>query len=247
VNQNYTDYELWTIDYGLKTTKTAMPRYAISDIHGCYRTFRYMVEEVLHLQPSDQLFLLGDYIDRGPDAKGVIDYIQELRAKGYGVATLMGNHEAMLVEAREDETYLPFWLRNGGDKTLASFGIKEITRLPDNYWTFLNQLIYYQELPDYLLVHAGFDFSAGNPPTNFEAMLWIRQFTVDPSFLGDRKIVHGHTPTPLATIRQNVANPGSSVYNIDGGCVFKHIPGYGYLTALNLDTRQIYSLPSRDR
>src|SRR5215218_1348691 len=98
-----------------------MPRYAISDIHGCCKTFRYMVEEVLHLQASDQLFLLGDYIDRGPDSKGVIDFILELRAKGYRVETLMGNHEFMMLETWEDASYLPLWLRNGGDTTLASF------------------------------------------------------------------------------------------------------------------------------
>jgi serine/threonine protein phosphatase 1 len=223
-----------------------MPRYAISDIHGCCRTFRFMVEEVLHLQPTDQLFLLGDYIDRGPDSKGVIDFILELRTKGYQVETLMGNHEAMMLETWEDAELLPWWLRNGGDTTLASFGIKELRQLPEQYWTFLDQLVYFHELPDYLLVHAGFDFTRGNPMANFEAMLWIRQFKVDKAFLGNRKIVHGHTPTPFARIQQNVADPDALVVNIDGGCVYKHIPEYGHLTALNLDTRELHGLPNRD-
>jgi serine/threonine protein phosphatase 1 len=223
-----------------------MPRYAISDIHGCSRTFRNMVEEQLKLQPSDELYLLGDYIDRGPDSKGVIDYILELRARGCQVSTLMGNHEAMLLETWEDTEFLPQWLRNGGDATLASFGLKDIRQLPEAYLLFLDQLEYYLELPDYLLVHAGFDFSAGTPLANLEAMLWIRQFTVDTAFLGERKIVHGHTPTPYTRICQNVADPKAQVFNIDGGCVYKHHSELGFLTALDLDTRQLHVLANCD-
>lgn len=223
-----------------------MPRYAISDIHGCSRTFRTLVDEQLQLQPSDQLFLLGDYIDRGPDSKGVIDFILELRARGCQVSTLMGNHEAMLLETWEDADFLPQWLGNGGDTTLASFGLKDLRLLPEPYLLFLDQLQYYLELPDYLLVHAGFDFAGGNPLANVEAMLWIRQFTVDAAFLGDRRIVHGHTPTPASRIRQNVANPLAQVFNIDGGCVYKHRPELGNLTALDLDSRQLHVLPNCD-
>jgi serine/threonine protein phosphatase 1 len=223
-----------------------MPRYAISDIHGCCQTFRFMVEEELQLQPTDQLFLLGDYVDRGPDSKGVIDFILELQAKGYQVETLMGNHEAMMLETLQDANMMPLWLRNGGDTTLASFGIQQVRQLPEQYGAFLDQLAYYRELPDYLLVHAGFDFACGNPLTNFEAMLWIRHFKADKAYLGHRRIVHGHTPTPFPKIQQNLADPDSLVINIDGGCVYKHTSDFGYLTALNLDTRQLHVLPNRD-
>jgi serine/threonine protein phosphatase 1 len=223
-----------------------MPRYAISDIHGCCQTFRFMVEEILHLTPGDPLFLLGDYIDRGPDSKGVIDYILELQAGGFQVSTLMGNHEAMMLLTEEDGGYYPLWLRNGGDTTMSSFGVKQLNQIPDKYWQFLAQLEYYRELPDYLLVHAGFDFSSANPLSNFQAMLWIRQFQVDEAFLGSRKIVHGHTPTPLHKIREKVADTQSQVLNIDGGCVYKSNPGLGHLTALNLDTQQLHILPNRD-
>jgi serine/threonine protein phosphatase 1 len=77
-------------------------------------------------------------------------------------------------------------------------------------------------------------------------MLWIRQFKVDQTFLGNRKIVHGHTPTPFPVIRENVADPATQVINIDGGCVYKHIPEFGYLTALNLDTLELHGIPNRD-
>ena len=67
-------------------------RFVIGDIHGCFRTFRYLVEEELHLNPSDTLFLLGDLIDRGKESKAVIDYIRELSAT-MTVKPVMGNHE----------------------------------------------------------------------------------------------------------------------------------------------------------
>ncbi len=77
-------------------------------------------------------------------------------------------------------------------------------------------------------------------------MLWIRQFKVEKAFLGERKIVHGHTPTPFPGIQQNLTDPSALVINIDGGCVYKHIPEFGHLTALNLDTLELHVLPNRD-
>ena len=70
-----------------------MARWAISDIHGCCQTFRYMVETELQITKEDELFLLGDYIDRGKDSKGVFDYIMQLQNDNFKVQCLMGNHE----------------------------------------------------------------------------------------------------------------------------------------------------------
>lgn len=219
-------------------------RYAISDIHGCCRTFRYLVEEEIKLQPEDQLFLLGDYIDRGPDSKGVIDFILELKAGGYQVTTLSGNHESMMLSALEDDRDISFWDRNGGKETLKSFGVKDIKQIPEQYWGFINHLDYYAELDDYLLVHAGFNFINGQPFQDFEAMLWIRDFTVDSQLLGDKKIVHGHTPISKAITKNSISN-GKKVINIDGGCVYK--PSLlGHLNALNLDTLRLHSVRNRE-
>jgi len=217
-------------------------RYAISDIHGCAKTFRHLVKEVLQLKPADELFLLGDYIDRGPDSKGVIDFILELKRDGYKVRTLSGNHEAMMLDALEDEQFLLHWEMNGGRQTLVSFGVAALQDIPQSYWVFLQHLEYYIKLDDYLLVHAGFNFRAENPFADIDSMLWIRDFPVDQAHLGQRKIVHGHTPTPVQKIAQNIDN-NAQVINIDGGCVYKgRMPGLGYLTALNLDTLKFYSV-----
>ena len=221
-------------------------RYAISDIHGCAKTFRHLVKEVLQLKPDDELFLLGDYIDRGPDSKGVIDFILELKRHGYKVRTLSGNHEAMMIDALEDEEYLAHWNFNGGRQTLASFGVKAIRDIPESYWLFLQHLEYYIALDDYFLVHAGFNFRAEDPFADINSMLWIRDFPVDEALLGERKIVHGHTPTSIFKIAQNIDN-SPLVINIDGGCVYTNrMVGLGYLAGLNLDTLEYNFVPNLD-
>ena len=62
-----------------------MARYATTDVHGCLQTLRYLVEQELQLTPDDELFLLGDYVNKGPDSRGVLDYLMHLQAAGYSV------------------------------------------------------------------------------------------------------------------------------------------------------------------
>jgi serine/threonine protein phosphatase 1 len=92
-----------------------LKKFAISDIHGCNRTFNEVLQKT-GLNKDDQLFLLGDYIDRGPDSKGVIDTIFNLQNEGYQVHCLRGNHEQMLMDAwqKNDFHYTRRWLMHGG-------------------------------------------------------------------------------------------------------------------------------------
>ncbi len=223
-----------------------MSRYAISDIHGCAKTFRFLVEERLQLKATDQLFLLGDYIDRGPDSKGVIDFILELQAKNFKVTTLMGNHESLLLQAPENPQYLTTWLRNGGQATLQSFKAQDASEIPALYLEFLSKLEYYVELADYLLVHAGFNFKSVNPFTDYESMIWTRHFEVKEKFTLGRRIVHGHTPTMISEIIASISPRAQAVINIDGGCVYSWPPGLGKLVALNLDTLELTMVDNRD-
>jgi len=221
-----------------------LSRYAISDIHGCYKTFRYLVEKTIKLKSDDQLFLLGDYIDRGPSSKNVIDFILELRDNGYQITTLKGNHEELMLQAQQEFEHQYIWYINGGKETLTSFGVNDLNAIPEKYWQFLHQLDYYTELEDYLLVHAGFNFSAEQPFQDYKSMLWIRDFDIDETWLKHKKIIHGHTPTALTIIEKTVTNPMSKVIDIDGGCVFKM--RLGYLTALNLDTAELHAIRNLD-
>lgn len=90
--------------------------FAIGDIHGCFDSFKDLVESKIQLQKDDKLILLGDYIDRGDSSKEVVDFIIKLLENGYDIIPLMGNHEAMLLEAFEDEKNISKWIQNGGMK-----------------------------------------------------------------------------------------------------------------------------------
>lgn len=97
--------------------------FAIGDIHGCSKTFEKLLFEKINIQKTDQIFCIGDYIDRGENSKAAIDLILQLRQEGYSLFTLRGNHEQMLLDCLIDPTAYELWIRNGGDQTLLSFGI----------------------------------------------------------------------------------------------------------------------------
>src|SRR3954452_10553358 len=85
-------------------------RFVIPDIHGCSRTFRRLVSEVIRLQAGDELYLLGDMIDRGPDSKGVLDFIFQMRHEGFTVKGVKGNHEEMCLRAEEGLEMMGLWI-----------------------------------------------------------------------------------------------------------------------------------------
>ena len=172
-----------------------MKQYAIGDIHGCSKTFKELLDKI-GLIEGDELYLLGDYIDRGPDSKGVIDTIFELREKGFKVICLRGNHESMLLDALKNREEQKNFMRNGGKQTLQSFDTVRPIDLPIEYIHFFESLPFYHEVGDYILVHAGLNFLEADPLTDTEAMMWIRNWYqwIDYNWLGNRTILHGHTP-----------------------------------------------------
>lgn len=223
-----------------------MRKIAISDIHGCNATFQALLKKI-KLQKKDQLFLLGDYIDRGPASKAVFDTIFNLINAGFQIQCTRGNHEEMLISAMEgDKHFAEAFLRNGGEETLISFGVKDLHEIPANYLDFMANLPYWLEVEDFILVHAGLQFKANsNPFENLDKMLWIRNWyaDIDYQWLGKRFIVHGHTPTPMALIqKQKEVLEQSRVLNIDAGCIFA-LPGYIHLCAFDLSNRLLYFEP----
>jgi len=222
-----------------------MRQIAISDIHGCALTFRRLVEDVVQLSESDHLLLLGDYIDRGPDSRSVIDYIFELQEAGFEVTCLKGNHEDMILQSRFDQSYFDMWFVNGGEATLNSFGVQEtMNEIPSLYWHFFNDLLPYSEVEGGILVHAGLNFSKEDPFSDLRSMLWIRHWydSVRPEWLDNRIVVHGHTPMRRAVIEGNLdALDEKLVLGIDSGCY-----AYGDLCAFDLTNRQLYFQPNLD-
>ncbi len=225
-----------------------MPRYAISDIHGCSKTFEKLLFETLKIQKTDELYLLGDYIDRGPDSKGVIDLIFRLKEEEYDVHCLMGNHEAMMLELSQGGWDRFNWEEQGGKETLQSFGAKHLGEIPERYWNFFRDLYLVEELEDYLLVHAGFNFKHEDFLEDDQAMLWIRNWYKDikPEALKGRVIIHGHTPTDRHLIENMLDNDPLLVIDIDAGCVYHTYVGLGHLCAFDLDNKTLVFEPNID-
>lgn len=197
-----------------------MSQYAIGDIHGCSKTFNELLNKI-GLIEGDELYLLGDYIDRGPDSKGVIDTIFELREKGFKVICLRGNHESMLLGALKYREGKNDFMRNGGQQTLQSFDTVRPIDLPKEYIDFFESLPFYHEVGDYILVHAGLNFLEADPLTDTESMMWMRNWYrwIDYKWLGDRIILHGHTPISLLEMIDQCENITTNQYvNLDGGC-----------------------------
>lgn len=226
-----------------------MRKIAISDIHGCAQTFRVLVKEQLKLQPEDELYLLGDYVDRGPDSKGVFDYIWELQEDGFQLTCLRGNHEVMMMDALNGGNPLEMWLTNGGDATLRSFGVGEIDHVPGIYLNFMDELDYYAEVDEFILVHAGLNFRKHNPLEIGEDMMWIRWWydELDRNWLGDRIIIHGHTPIEMKKIlRMSKRMKHLQVLDIDNGCFATFQHDMGQLCAFDMTNRTLYFQPNVD-
>lgn len=212
---------------------------AIADIHGCNRTFRHLIFEVVRLQKSDSLYLLGDMIDRGPDSKGVIDTILELQAAGYAVRPIRGNHEQMLLDSVHSPVYknVARWLANGGDATLESYGASAAEELGELI-RYLETLPLYRTTDSHIFVHAGLDFTLDDPFSGEEAMLWKRSGSVNEAKLNGRVLVSGHTPLPLSKIRRSLSRLH---IRLDNGCVQGGtLPEVGNLVALELESGALH-------
>lgn len=212
--------------------------FAIGDTHGCFDSLKELVENKIQLQKDDKLILLGDYIDRGDKSKEVVDFIIELLENDYDVIPLMGNHEAMLIDAFEDEKNISKWIQNGGNETLKSFEINSLKDIESKYIEFFKGLRYYYTFEDYLFVHAGFNDNVLNPFTDYYSMLWKCKETYTNPLLSEKTIIHGHNPVRVAICEERVLAK-LRVINIDTGCVYKDSESYGRLTAYDCNRQRI--------
>ncbi|MCC3154052.1 metallophosphoesterase family protein [Hymenobacter sp. BT770] len=224
-----------------------MRRYATTDLHGCLQTFRYLVEEELRLTTDDELYLLGDYVNKGPDSRGVLDYLMQLQATGFRVHCLRGNHDQALLDSSRHRWRWDWLGPRGRLPTLRSFGVRRMADIPARYLEWLAALPYEIELDDFVLVHAGYNFAL--PPAemrrDYSTMLNIKKFVFDPSRIEGKRLLHGHVPTPTAQVLAK-ASARPEVLGLDTGCVYRHNPELAHLAALNLDTWELTLVANRE-
>jgi serine/threonine protein phosphatase 1 len=132
---------------------------AIGDIHGCHAALTRLVREV-HPAPNDRIVFLGDYIDRGPASRLVMDWLVA-EQRPYSTVFLRGNHEVMILEAHDDPLKANLWLSYGGLETLASYSAEYQTdwpsAIPETHWKFLDRTIPFFETEKHIFVHACLD------------------------------------------------------------------------------------------
>lgn len=218
-----------------------MSCYAIGDIHGCLKTVQELLFNIIELKAGDNLIFLGDYIDRGPDSKGVIDFLMALRANPeFKVELLLGNHEQKMLESITSQTDDEGWLHYGGRETLQSFNVSFAAMVDEKYVQFIKSLQHYTEYKNYLLVHGGFNFSIDNIFDDRHAMLWARNYDVNPEKTEGKIVIHGHTPIDEIDLKALVKADKHEI-NLDNGCVYFPREGRGSLFAMNVDTHELFS------
>jgi serine/threonine protein phosphatase 1 len=198
--------------------------YAVGDIHGradlLIETIA-RIEDDLRRRPIQHAVevYLGDYIDRGPDSKTVIDLLAVRLVENRAVC-LRGNHEAMLEDFLRDPDFFHHWRQLGGMQTLASYGICPSSRheaeadlqrrfrgsFPRTHELFLQCLRYSFCCGDFLFVHAGIRPGIAIGQQDVNDLMWIRHEFLDSALAHENFVVHGHTPVPHPDIRPNRIN-----------------------------------------
>ncbi len=175
---------------------TSRKIYAVGDIHGMLSKLERLLDRIPFREDRDRLVFLGDYVDRGPDSRGVVNRVLRLITEGLDVVCLRGNHEIMMENYLRDED-VAFFLVNGGSSTVHSYSVgNEDGRciVPDAHKNFLRGLKKFYETDDYLFVHAGFRPGVPVADQTDEDVYWIRNEFIASDYDFGKRVVFGHTP-----------------------------------------------------
>lgn len=230
--------------------------FAVGDIHGHRDKLDDLLPKLFErAKPGDSLVFVGDYIDRGPDSRGVVERVIELQEGEWPgpVVTLKGNHEWMFLDyVSEERRFEPqVWARNGGIQTIQSYADGELPpdwydRVPERHRQFYASLRLWHRDPRGIYIHAG--LRPGQRPEDADedegelegGCLWIREPFIHSSYAWKRVVVFGHTPQRVRVrgVKEPVWQPLNrpEKIGIDTGCAFG-----GPLTAVVLPQRGFLS------
>ncbi len=203
---------------------------AIGDIHGCSAALRTLIKEIAPTR-EDTIVTLGDYVDRGPDSRGVIDQLIQL-ADQCQLKPLYGNHEEMMLDVVRDGEPPFRWLQFGGVDTLDSYGFcGNISVIPQSHRDFLESLLNYYETDTEFFVHANYDPRLPLDQLSEHSLRWqkLTEYVPGPHKNGKRAVV-GHTH-----------DRGGEIFNVGHLiCLDTFCYGGGWLTAMEIGTDRIW-------
>ena len=207
--------------------------FVIGDVHGCLEMLQRLIDKIEWNPASDRLIFIGDYIDRGENSKGVIDFILKLKEDSTFIQCLIGNHEQMFIDYLSGVDSQSSLL-NGGLTTLRSYeGIrrgKDDPLIPPSHLDFFSSLLTMIELEHYYIVHAGFQPHIEIEDQSLNDMIWIREEFIYSDYDFGKLVIFGHTPFNSPLIMKNKIG-------IDTGAVFGN-----YLTCLELPEEKFHSV-----
>lgn len=205
---------------------------AIGDIHGCRDALRSLITAI-GPRKNDTIVTLGDYIDRGPDSRGVIDLLIDLAGK-CRLVPLLGNHEEMMLRVLRGEQPHQAWLQFGGVETLESYGFNgDLEFLPPEHVKFFGSLVDYYAEEGVFFTHAAYDPLLPLDRQPADTLRWqtLRDGIPLPHVSGAMAVV-GHT----ADTNGDVLDAGHLI------CIDTFCYGGGYLTALDVRNRAIWQV-----
>jgi len=216
---------LWYAVLAMSGGKPSVPEgtcvYAVGDIHGRHDLLRDLQRRIVgdaagRAARRRVVVYLGDYVDRGPDSRTVIETLVTAPLPGFESVHLRGNHEAFLLEFLEDASVAPFWIANGGDSTLESYGVPVAcdaalddlqaafrASLPPAHRTFLDSLALSHVEGGYAFVHAGIRPGVPLAAQVEDDLLWIRDEFLDATADHGHVVVHGHSIAEAPEVRPN--------------------------------------------
>jgi serine/threonine protein phosphatase 1 len=204
---------------------------AIGDIHGCSAAFQALVDAI-DPKPDDTIIPLGDFVDRGIDSRGVLDQLIELRDR-CNLVPILGNHDQMMLHARDGRSDFQFWLNCGGDTALDSYGsTSKLNLIPQSHFRFLESCHSYYETDTHFFVHANFNPDVPLDQLDDHTLRWLslRDYVPPKLHCSGKIAVMGHTP------QAEILDLGHLIC-LDTGCC-----NGGWLTAWEVNIKQCWQV-----